>query len=96
VSLKSRYGKEEKMSKFTPLTAWLKRQSQNSVLLTFEQIDKIIAPNALPNSARQYFSFWAKYGEGAGISKAYSDAGFKIVMIDLENEEVRLRRKTRS
>ena len=93
VSPKLRYGKEEKMSKFTPFTAWLKRQSQNSVLLTFKQIDKIIAPNALPNSARQYFSFWAKYGEGTGISKAYSDADFKMVMIDLENEEVRLRRK---
>jgi len=84
------------MSKFTPFAAWLKKQSQNSVSLTFDQIDEIIAPNALPNSARQYFSFWAKYGEGTGISKAYFDAGFKMVMIDLENEEVRLRRKAGS
>jgi hypothetical protein len=84
------------MSKFTPFTAWLKKQSQNSISLTFDQVDEIITPDALPNSARQYFSFWAKYGEGTGISKAYSDAGFEIVMIDLENEEVRLRRKTGS
>jgi hypothetical protein len=84
------------MSKFTPFTAWLKKQSQNSISLTCDQVDEIITPDALPNSARQYFSFWAKYGEGTGISKAYSDAGFEIVMIDLENEEVRLRRKTGS
>jgi hypothetical protein len=84
------------MSKFTPFTAWLKKQSQNSISLTCDQVDEIITPDALPSSARQYFSFWAKYGEGTGISKAYSDAGFEIVMIDLENEEVRLRRKTGS
>jgi len=81
------------MSKFTPLTQWLRRQTGNTVELTFAQIDEIIAPNALPSTAGKFFSYWAKYGEGTGISKAYSDAGFTMEMIDLGNKKVRLRRK---
>ncbi|OGO07108.1 MAG: hypothetical protein A2Z76_00615 [Chloroflexi bacterium RBG_13_56_8b] len=82
------------MSKFTPLEVFLKRQRSNSVELTFSRIEEIIA-DKLPDSARRYFSWWARYGkdrEGAGVSKAYSNAGFEIVMIDQEYEKVRFRR----
>ena len=82
------------MAKYDLLGNYLGTQppSTTSVILTFAEIDKVIALNALPNGARQYFSFWACYGEGTGISKAYSNAGFKIVMIDLENEQVKFKR----
>ena len=45
------------MGKYTPLEEFLKRQSGDSVVLTFGEIEKIIGED-LPPSARIYFKWW--------------------------------------
>jgi hypothetical protein len=81
------------MGKYTPLENYLRRQSLSTtqVILTFAKIEEIIAPNKLPDGARVYFTFWANWGQGR--SEAWIDAGWKTVMVDLENEKVRFKRR---
>lgn len=80
------------MSKYTPLGEWLRKQPQDSVELTFDQIEEMIAPNKLPDGAKRFFTFWANWRQGTPRSKTWDDAGFRTVMVDLQNEKVRFQR----
>ncbi|MEE8318843.1 MAG: hypothetical protein V3R36_04295 [Dehalococcoidales bacterium] len=80
------------MSKYTPLTEWLKRQPGNTVELTFNQIERIINKE-LPDGARRHLQDWDYRPPGTSLSNAWNNAGFQIVMVDMENEKVKLRRK---
>jgi len=91
-----RYGRRARMSKYTPLTEWLRRQTEDSVELTFSEVERIIG-DKLPPSARKYKSGrhclrWWDNEWGAPESDARLAADFETVMVDLENETVRLRR----
>ena len=86
------------MGKYTPITDCLKSQSGDSVVLTFSKIEEIIAPEKLPPSARRkqntgLFNLrsWDNV-YGSAIANAILDADFQTVMVDMENEEVKLRR----
>jgi len=84
--------------KYAPLTQFLNNQPGNSVCLTFKQIEKIIAPAKLPPCARKYINTglislrWWDNLDGASESKARLEAGFQTVMVDMENEVVKLQR----
>ncbi len=84
------------MGKYTPLTNYLKKQKEDCIVLTFTQVENIIAPNKLPNCARKYlntglFSLrWWDNLKGASEADARLDAGFQTVMVDMENEKVKL------
>ena len=85
------------MGKYTPLTEWLKRQPGDSVVLTFADIERIIG-GKLPDCARKYVKtalvslrFWDNLA-GASESNARLKAGFQTVMVDMENEKVKLQR----
>ncbi len=79
------------MGKYTPLEEFLKRQSGDSVVLTFDEIEKIIG-KPLPDSARRHFQNWDYRPPGISLSNAWHNAGFQVVMVDMENETVRLKR----
>ena len=72
------------MAKYTPLAKWLKAQPRNSVVLTFGQVEEIIS-DKLPPSAEQRIEFWANWSNTAWVV----DAGWKTVMVDLENKKVK-------
>ena len=85
------------MGKYTPLVNYLKQLSQDSITLSFTQIERIIAPETLPYSARKYrnglfnLRWWDNF-PGASEADARLDAGFQTVMIDFENEKVEFTR----
>ena len=78
------------MSKYTPFGVWLRKQPQNSVVLTFAEIEKIISGD-LPPTAHKNFTFWANI-RGSSLQESWLDAGWKTVMVDLENEKVKFQR----
>ncbi len=69
--------------------------STKQVVLTFDQIEKIIAPYKLPPSAKHpelhYFRWWDNRPHDAG-NKYWLDAGWKTTMIDIENQRVKFQR----
>jgi hypothetical protein len=77
---------EEKMSKYAPLTEWLKRQTQDKVALDFADIERIIS-DKLPDSARQFFRFWDNT-PGAPHNDAWLNAGWRTVVVDMLQEKV--------
>ena len=82
------------MGKYTPLENYLRMQplSTTQVVLIFAKIEEIIAPHRLLDSARKWFLFWDNR-EGTSRADAWLQAGWKTVMVDMENEAVRFKRK---
>ena len=85
------------MGKYTPLEDFLKTYPGDSVELTFSRIEEIIG-KPLPDCARRYLKtnlfslrFWDNLA-GASESNARLNAGFQTVMVDMENETVKLQR----
>ena len=78
------------MSKYAPLTEWLKRQSKDSIVCTFTEIEEIINDD-LPPNARKYFAGWDNT-RGNVLNDAFLNAGWKTVMVDMENEKVKFQR----
>ncbi|MFQ6122546.1 MAG: hypothetical protein ACE5LA_05755 [Dehalococcoidales bacterium] len=78
------------MSKYTDLTEWLREQTEDSVALTFAEVEKIIGKH-LPLRARKYFRWWDNT-RGTMADYAIFNAGFKTVMVDMENEKVKFQR----
>ncbi|MFQ5996894.1 MAG: hypothetical protein ACE5KP_04645 [Dehalococcoidales bacterium] len=78
------------MPKYTPLREWLKRHPEDNVVVTFSEIEKIIGER-LPRNARKYFKFWDNT-QGTMAIHAIRSAGFQTVMVDRQNETVRLKR----
>jgi hypothetical protein len=70
-------------------SSFLKSQPTNQVTLTFRRIEQI--GGTLPPSARTYLRWWDNT-PGSSEANARLAAGFKVVMVDLEKEQVRLRR----
>ncbi len=82
--------RSEKMSKYTPLTEWLRRRHESSVELTFAEIERILN-DELPPTSRQHFTSWDN--RSGGIQDAWLNAGWKTVMVNLEEEKVKFQRK---
>jgi len=79
------------MSKYQPFEEWFKQQpsSCTEVLLTFDQIDKIIG-SPLPSGARKNFTSWANFH--SQLQNSWLNAGWRTVMVDFENERVKFKR----
>ena len=78
------------MGKYDPLTTYLKKQQGNSVVLTFAKIEEIIG-DYLATGEREYFTGWDNRRGGA-VNDSFLNAGWKTVMVDLENEKVKFQR----
>jgi len=80
------------LSKYDPLTEFLKKQVQDRIELLFDDIedeDKIGVQ--LPKAAREYPAWWAnevdpktRHYQG----RAWTDAGWKVENVDFEREVV--------
>jgi len=82
-------------AKWYPLYERLREQPSSTmeVTYTFAEIDKILAPHKLPKSGREYFTYWGNWKREGSRSRAWLDAGFKMVMVDLQNEKVKFKRR---
>jgi hypothetical protein len=79
------------MSKYAPLTEWLKGQPQDNVTLDFADIERIISPEDLPGSARRHFQFWDNR-PGSSHADAWLNAGWRTVAVDMRKERVTFER----
>jgi hypothetical protein len=64
------------MNKYDPLYDFLKKSDAKKVILTFDDIEKIIGTN-LPKSAKKHAAWWDG-SERHSQSTAWIDAGFKV------------------
>lgn len=82
------------MSKYEPLEAFLSRQTNDSIEMTFEQIEKVL-DSKLPKSARAYRPWWANSSAGHVNAQAWLSAGFEALEVDMEREKLVFRRMRR-
>jgi len=78
------------MSVYDPLYRWLSKQKQNSVSLSFNEIEKIL-DRELPASARKYPLWWGNedIDDTTHVQcKAWLAAGFRASYPDLNNERI--------
>jgi len=77
------------MGKYEPLKKWLRGQPETSVELTFAEIERILN-DKLPPTSRRHFTSWDN--RAGVIQDAWLNAGWKTLMVDLENEKVKFQR----
>jgi hypothetical protein len=78
--------------KYTPLENYLRKlpKSQSEVTLRFEQIENILK-SKLPSSAYEDRRWWDHETEANHISqRAWANAGWKIVGLDVSKQWVKL------
>lgn len=84
------------MSKYDPLQQHLEALTSTEITLTFQEIERIIGANMEP-SARTYLRSWDNTGGSSAVRQnSWLDAGWKTVMVDLENEKVKFHRRYRT
>lgn len=85
------------MSKYDPLTRYLKNSEDDIVRLTFEEIEDILG-TPLSLSAKTYRAMWAN--SSSHLSKFWAQAGFKVNHVNYEGEKyvefIRLRKSSKS
>jgi len=79
------------MSKYDPLTAFLRKQPYQEVLCGFGDLEKILG-FALPSSARQHRAWWSNNGSNNVMTKAWLNAGFRTRDVDMENQRLTFER----
>jgi hypothetical protein len=86
---KSRRGK----SRYSALAEWLSNQTENTIVLTFQQVEEIIG-YSLPDSARAFRAWWANDQVSHTQSVAWLGAGWRVEAVDLGQEWVRFARQS--
>jgi hypothetical protein len=79
------------MSKYDPLTAYLRKQPYREVRRGFGDLEKILGFE-LPSSARQHRAWWSNNGSNNVMTKAWLSAGFRTRDVDMENERLTFER----
>lgn len=80
------------MSKYAPLTDYLKRYGGDEWNVTFSEIEQILG-FPLPPSASTHRTWWANHGGVMVHQKAWISAGWRVVMVDKERGQVRFMRQ---
>jgi len=81
-------------SKYHPLFDYLRRQSRETIVMTFDQIETLIG-GELPSSARAGRAFWSNRSHGALQASAWMAAGFHVQAVDLASHSVTFARPQR-
>lgn len=79
------------MTKYEPLTLFLRRQTRDEVRMTFADIEKIIG-DKLPSSAAHHRAWWSNNPSNSVMTKAWLAAGFKSEQVDIEGRKLVFRR----
>ncbi len=77
-------------SRYAPLAIWLQTQTgthQKNLLLSFEQIEKII-DDKLPPSARQHRTWWANDSVSHTQSQQWIEVGWRVSSVNMREERV--------
>ncbi len=79
------------MSKYSPITEFLKNQPSNKrdLTVTFETLEKVLG-FSLPKSAHTHQPWWANEKEGSHTqARAWMEAGWKVESVDFSKLRVR-------
>lgn len=79
------------MSKYEPLTHYLKRQHGQEHALTFAQVEAIIV-GRLPPSAYKHRAWWSNNPQGHVMAQAWVNAGWETSEVDMEARQLVFRR----
>ncbi len=77
------------MSKYEPLTEFLKQSGQASIRLSFSQIEEILG-FPLPAS-KQYAAWWSNSATNNTMTKAWLKAGYKAGQVDVAHHAITFR-----
>ncbi len=83
------------MSKYDPLGEYLEKENQDSITLTFLQIEDIVE-FSLPKYLRKYVAGWYGTAEGSPthVQKAvWQAAGYQVENVNLSKEIVTFRKE---
>ena len=74
------------MSKYAPLAAHLREVGQETVPMTFADIERIIGTN-LPPSAFKHRPWWSNNHANSVITRSWLEAGYKTQNVDMEGQQ---------
>src|SRR4028119_181971 len=80
-------------SKYQPLLEFLCGSNQSEVILTFAEIEALMN-NPLPDSAKSKRVWWSNRSKGALQASAWMEAGYRVEDVDLDRQQVTLRKPT--
>lgn len=81
----------ETHNKYHPLHVHLQQSAQDEVTLTFAAIETLLGAS-LPTSARTRRAWWSNRSAGALQAAAWMQAGYHVVAIDLDGQQVTFRK----
>ncbi|MBU4528556.1 hypothetical protein [Hoeflea sp.] len=79
------------MTKYEPLSDYLKSSDHDRVPMTFNELEKLI-DDTLPPSARKHRAWWSNNPSNSVITRAWLDAGYITRDVDLGGEKLVFRR----
>lgn len=83
------------MSKYQPLTGFLRGRSMDRVTMTFAEIEKVLGFK-LPSSAYEYPAWWANdTGKSHVQARAWISAGYETEQVDQTARKLVFKRTTR-
>ncbi len=74
------------MAEYWRLRRFLERQRADKIVLSFEELEGILG-HPLPPSARKHRAWWGNW-HGHSQARAWLEAGWKVLEVDLAGEEV--------
>jgi DNA-binding transcriptional regulator YiaG len=77
--------------KYLPLYNYLNRSKGNEIVISFPKLERILK-SSLPYSARTTRAWWGNRKSRTSHSQAWLEAGYMVVAVDLENQEVRFQK----
>ena len=75
------------MSKYEPLTDFLRKQRADRIAMTFAEIERVIGTK-LPRSAIWYRAWWSNNASNSVMTKAWLDAGFQSEQVDMDGKKL--------
>ena len=83
---------EPSRSKYDALRDWLATAEQDTVTLSFEEIDELVG--SLPQSAWDHQAWWANERSGSHVqARSWREAGFRTAYVDQKGGWVRFERE---
>jgi len=79
------------MTKYQPLEAHLRKSGQETVSMTFSEIEEVIGAE-LPASAFKHRGWWSNNPSNSVITHAWLDAGYKSANVDIPGRRLMFRR----
>ncbi len=75
------------MRKYEPFADYLRESSQDTLCMTFGEIEQIIGAK-LPRSAFEYRAWWSNNPANSVITNAWLGAGYKTARVDMQGRKL--------